>query len=157
MQIGFEKERLLRKRYAPASISAANTANPFANNTTKTQNQRAPRNQLSLPSRQPTTEHLIPAATGRSANERSASWVGSADPTFVEDFSRLRMTASQRHPKSVSFLEIRILNLSTLIFSTHDNRLLQNGKDPSLRPPTTILLRPLDAKCLQRRRWRRNF
>ncbi|KAI6191322.1 Globin-like protein 9 [Aphelenchoides bicaudatus] len=100
MQIGFEKEKLMRKRYTPAAV-ATNTSTSFANNVAKPQtaNQRAPRNQLSLPCRQPTIEHLSPPVVGRSANERSASWVGS-DPTFVEDFSRLRMTASQRHPKN---------------------------------------------------------
>lgn len=98
MKIGFDKEQLMHKRYMPIST----TLNPTTLSVTRIQaNQKTPRSQMLVASRQPAIQDqsgLCPP--GRSANERSSSWVGTA--SFSEDFSRLRMTASQKHPKSVS-------------------------------------------------------
>jgi hemoglobin-like flavoprotein len=86
MKIGFEKEQLMRMRYLP----------------TTTIIQKPTRNQLGV-TRQPAIHEQM-SPPGRSANERSSSWVGIT--SFSEDLSRLRITASQRYPKNVIYFNI---------------------------------------------------
>lgn len=139
MQIGFEKERLLRGRFP-------------SNNRISIQNINKPRNQLSLPIKQLTVDESNPP--GRSGNERSAS--------FSDDFSRLRMTAPNRYCKNVGLLLATFQLISSFIkcirFSTHrtDKRQLQKGRIHH-HPITTHHLQAESMYQTRQWSWRKNF